>query len=89
MIGGSFEIITQGADKWECPICGVSNLFGQISCKKCKGFRPLDSYPNLLHNPRQATEAEIADLDSRRKLEFEMLTTKDSIEISDIFYLIN
>jgi len=37
----------------------------------------------------KASEVEIDELSRRRKAELEMLTTKDSVEISDVFYLIN
>jgi hypothetical protein len=62
---------------------------GIILCKRCKSFRPIESYPNILHDPDNASEIEVEELNKRRKMELEMLTAKDQIEISSVFYLIN
>jgi hypothetical protein len=62
---------------------------GVLQCKKCRNFRPLRSYPNLLKNPERALEYEIEELAQRRKLELKVLSEKDSVEINDMFYIIN
>jgi hypothetical protein len=89
MLANSFDIVTRSTDKWTCEVCHDHNVSGMIVCRKCKSFRPLESYPNIIHSPENVTEIELEELNKRRKMELEMLTAKDQIEISQVFYLIN
>jgi hypothetical protein len=48
-----------------------------IFCEQCQLFKPLEMYRNLLHDPLNATEEEISQLNERRKREKQLIIDRD------------
>ena len=74
---------------WTCGSCKGQTPDGEITCRTCKSFRPLSTYPNLLNNPAAATPAEVEELQARRKAELELISQLDSQEPTGVWYIIN
>ena len=90
MLGSSYEIsIGSKSEFWACTRCGLRNIDGAVVCKKCEGFRPLESYPNLLHSPERATEQEINELNTRRQIELQIISALDTNAKQEVYYLIH
>ena len=58
---------------WNCLSCGAQFGSKQVECSLCKTFRPLETYPNLLHRPDKASGEEIDALKLRRKIEKQII----------------
>ena len=58
---------------WNCLSCGAQFGSKQVECSLCKTFRPLETYPNLLHRPDKAAGEEIDALKLRRKIEKQII----------------
>ena len=74
---------------WNCSVCKAQTPDGEITCRTCKSFRPLSTYPNLLTDPAAATTKEVEELQARRKAELELISQLDSQEPTGVWYIIN
>ena len=74
---------------WTCLKCNYKTLEGQIQCTQCTAFRPLESYPNLIDNPQNATQTEIEELNLRRELELEEIKRLDEHYLTSNWYIVN
>lgn len=83
-------MLQEEADKWDCGQCGNQTPDGTLRCRVCRHFRPLDSYPNLLHNPSMVTVQEVRELEERRQIELDMISKLDDhTGPHGVWYIIN
>jgi len=50
---------------------------GEILCTKCEFFRPIETYPNIINNPSNATQQEIIEIQKRREVELDIISGLD------------
>ncbi|CAG9332517.1 unnamed protein product [Blepharisma stoltei] len=92
LLQNSFSFKFKQAQKitWKCGKCLGKMTDGEILCTKCECFRPLESYPNLISNPNNATQQEIIEIQKRREIELEMISNLDvQSEEQGLWYIIN
>lgn len=84
------QIEEKELDYWVCHSCNTKNVDGEIQCEDCKAFRRIESYPNVLRNPSKVTEKEIAEMQTRRQTELEMISELDNgYSDTDVWYIVN
>lgn len=90
LFNSSYEIsVKTFANSWQCPCCQSNNIYGLVTCTTCNTFRPLESYPNLLTDPENATVQEIYELNVRRDIELQTIRELDNDEKKNVYYLIH
>ncbi|CAG9331010.1 unnamed protein product [Blepharisma stoltei] len=86
----SFKFKQEQKFTWNCPKCSGKIPDGEILCTNCEFFRPIESYPNIINNPNNATQQEIIEIQKRREVELEMISGLDvQAEDQGIWYIIN
>ena len=81
-------------NSWICVRCeNLENLQENV-CSRCRCFRLVETFPNIIFNPLKVTESEIKYLENRRKKENEIILMRDKLDPSlisgqTIWYLIN
>jgi hypothetical protein len=68
---------------WQCHICEEVLSKDVIYCEKCQIFRPLEMFKHILHDPANVTDQELNFLDTRRKMEKQLILDKDVNEDDD------
>jgi DUSP domain len=90
LLDNSYRIdIKKTKDLWACGKCNYKNADRIVICEKCRCFRPLESYPNIINNPSSVTAQEIHELNLRRQMELQTISELDKNDFQSMFYLIH
>ena len=57
-----FENIIDKERVWVCPNCNLLLSNEIVYCDKCQIFKPLEMYKNLIYNPNNVSDDELASL---------------------------
>ena len=75
-----FDYLLRNETEWVCFNCQKNNSQEDIQCRHCVSFRPLETFPNILHSPELVTENELEALAVRREMERDIICEKDDLK---------
>ena len=55
----SIQKLLAADEHWLCPQCDCRQLTRNVVCAQCLIFKPISFYPNIEHDPSNATPSEI------------------------------